>query len=88
MVGKGVMISEDGEKYVGNFINNTAHGFGKIDYPDGDKSIGFFVSHQLYTGKIISKDGTITYYHKQKEVDEKIVEAKMHYQPKIGVELT
>ena len=88
MVGKGVMISEDGEKYVGNFINNTAHGLGTIDYPDGDKKIGFFVSHQLYTGKIISQDGTITYYHKHKEVDKEIIEAKIHYQPKIGIELT
>ena len=88
MMGEGVMIYEDGSKYVGNFINSSLHGFGTFDFANGDQYIGFFVSEELYTGKTISKNGTITYYHKNKEVDEEVIELKSNYQPKIGVELT
>jgi hypothetical protein len=34
--GQGTYISEDGTKYSGNWQNDEKHGYGKLEYPNGD----------------------------------------------------
>lgn len=37
----------DGEKYIGNWLADTRHGFGTLVYPDDARFVGMF-----YHGKI------------------------------------
>jgi hypothetical protein len=51
---KGVRNYENGDKYVGEFLNGKIHGIGIYTYANGDKYVGEFVD-----GKFASK-GTFT----------------------------
>ena len=60
--GVGTMVSPDGNKYVGEWINGLFHGQGIYTVAsDGNSYIGEFRIGYLWNGIIKEKDGTIDY---------------------------
>lgn len=83
LTGKGTYKDDDGNHYQGDFVNYILHGYGTLTMGNGSKYEGFFVNDGLYTGKLTSYNGNITYYQNGEIVD-KITEKKSGYSPKIG----
>ena len=48
MNGKGVFKWKDGEKYIGNYLNNLKHGFGKYEYNSNQYYEGFWVNNKQH----------------------------------------
>ncbi len=53
--GQGTYVYKNGSKYVGDFKNKKAHGFGEIFYNDGRSYIGEWIAHK-FEGKGIYKN--------------------------------
>lgn len=82
-IGDGKYDLGDGNKYEGEIVNYRQHGKGIFYKANGAKFEGFFVSDNIYTGKITNYDGKISYLQKSNFVA-KIDEKKTGYKPKIG----
>ena len=59
MHGEGTLFYPDGNRYVGEFINDKRHGEGTFSYSDGTAYIGKFIAGQEEgLGECVSKDGS------------------------------
>ena len=84
--GPGKIIKQHGYEYVGNLINDVAHGEGKMIYGNGSSFEGVFNSGRFWTGEYIDLQDNKVLYYRQNRV-ETIPKIK-NYVPKMKKTLT
>jgi hypothetical protein len=56
--GKGTFVYADGSKYTGDCLNGEQHGYGRLDFANGEYYEGQFANNRIYgPGKFVYKDG-------------------------------
>ena len=84
--GPGKITKHHGYEYVGNLINDVAHGKGKIVYGNGSSFDGTFRSGVYWTGTYIDLKDNKQLYFRQRAVE--TLPAKKYYDPKLNSLIT
>lgn len=60
--GQGALFGKDGEKYIGDFVNDLFEGYGELEYANGTRYEGQFVAGKREgQGTLYSKKGKVKY---------------------------
>lgn len=84
--GPGKIIKQHGYEYVGNLINDVAHGKGKIVYGNGSSFEGTFRSGVFWTGKYLNLQDIEQFFYRQEKVES--LPPINNYEPKLNTLLT